>query len=88
MLKMAQHGKESHRLASHALIYKRYMDDIIGADSNADTLLKTRNRIDDLIGHFGFEIKEWLSNDKHIGKMKRKFSAFGITYAMTRLARQ
>ena len=38
MLKLVKHGKESHPLAVDALIYKRYMDDIV----DANVLVKTR----------------------------------------------
>ena len=80
MLKMAEHGKESHPLAANALIYKRYMDDIVDASSDANVLVKTRKEIDELIGGFGFQIKEWISNNKRIGEVVKEKKILGIQY--------
>ena len=39
------------------------MDDILDANSSADKIEATRNETTELLGKFGFEIKEWFSND-------------------------
>ena len=63
MLKMAQYGKETHPLAAKALVNDRYMYDIAEAKSDVRVLVQIRNEVTDLIGRFGFEIKEWLTKN-------------------------
>ena len=69
MVKAAQSGKESHPLAHRALLYKRYMDDIIDASDDEIKVISTRDQVTDLIGRFGFEIKHWYSNNCNVGNV-------------------
>ena len=71
MVKMAQSGKESHPLGSKALLFKRYIDDMLNSSSKIEVLIQTRDEIDKLIGKFGFNVKEWISNHSEIGTVKK-----------------
>ena len=80
MLKIAQSGKETHPVAAHTLIKKRYMDDIADASNDENLLIRIKNETSDLLGKFGFQIKEWWSNNEKIGTVKEKMKILGIRF--------
>ena len=80
MIKVAEHGKISHPYASFALLFKRFMDDIFEANNNKEILRQTRNEIEDLLGKFGFSIKEWYSNEPELGEGASSKKILGIEY--------
>ena len=80
MVRVAEHGKFSHPHASQALLFKRFMDDILDSNSKIEVLRTTRNEMDGLIGKFGFNIKEWYSNDKERGMNLKSKKILGIQY--------
>ena len=82
MVKMAHHGHESHPLASNALINNRFMDDLLNANSNAKVLKTIRNEVTELIGKFGFDVKEWFSNHPMIGSVQKMKKVLGIRWDM------
>ena len=80
MIKVAEHGKTSHPNASQALLFNRYMDDILDPKNNEKKLKDTRDEIDELIGEFGFNIKEWRSNNANLGSNVKSKKILGIQY--------
>ena len=50
------------------------------AKSDVRVLVQIRNEVSDLIGLFGFEIKEWLSNDNSVGTLVKEMKIIGIRY--------
>ena len=79
MVKAAQSGKDSHPIAYPALLYKRYMDDIIDADDHEIKIVSTRDQMTDLIGRFDFEIEHWYSNNPNVGNVVEKTKVVGLT---------
>lgn len=69
MKRIAIMKRESHTRASEVLLRKRYMDDIVDADDNQETILNTKREVDEVLGEFGFSIKEWYSNNSNVGKV-------------------
>ena len=59
---IAYEGRISHPKASEILMDKIYMDDIGDANQSEKELRCTRDEINQLLGNFGFIIKEWFSN--------------------------
>ena len=80
MVKIAHHGKETRALASQVLLFKRYMDDILDSNSDEKLLVQTRKEVNELIGKFEFEIKEWFSNNPRIGSTLKEKNILGIRY--------
>ena len=80
MIKVAEHGKTSHPNASQALLFNRYMDDILDSKSNEKKLKDTLDEIDELIGQFGFNITEWRSNNVNLGISVKSKKILGIQY--------
>ena len=80
MLKVAQSGKSSLPLGSQTLMKKRYMDDIGTASNDENFLIRIKKETSQLLGNFGFEIKEWLSNNEKVGKMKEDMKILGDRY--------
>ena len=58
------------------------MVDLINSNSNATILRRTRSQVDELIGKFGFEIKEWFSNHPKVGCAKKSKKVLGVTWDM------
>ena len=67
MLKIAVDGKEKYPFAYEAIVDKRYMDDILDANSSERNLMRTRDETEEILGKFGFKIKEWFSNNPMVG---------------------
>ena len=55
-------------------------DDILDAGIGSSKLIKKKNETNILLGKFGFEIKEWLSNNKEIGKVKENGKVLGMLW--------
>ena len=71
MIRIALQKRETHPLAYEVLIKKRYMDDLVDADDEEERIMKTKKEIDEVLGDFGFSIKEWYSNNSRIGKISQ-----------------
>lgn len=71
MIRIALQKKNTHPHATEVLIKKRYMDDLVDADDNEEKIIKTKKEIDEVLGEFGFSIKEWYSNNSRIGKISQ-----------------
>ena len=56
------------------------MDDILDSNSDEKLLVQTRKEVNELIGKFGFEIKEWFSNNPRIGSTLNEKNILGIRY--------
>ena len=56
------------------------MDDILDSNSDEKLLVQTRKEVHELIGKFGFEIKEWFSNNPRIGSTLKEKNILGIRY--------
>ena len=82
MLKIAAYGRDSQTLGSQALLYNRFVDDIMNASSNVEILKETMKQVDELLGKFGFDIKEWFSNNESIGSMVNVRKVLGIAWNM------
>ena len=80
IVKIAHLGKETCALASQVLLFKRYMDSILNSNSDEKLLVQTRKEVDELIGKFGFEIKEWFINNPRIGSTSKEKNILGIRY--------
>ena len=70
MIKIAQSGKTTHPLGYKCLYHKRYMDDIMDACNDKIKLRKIKDEVTELLGKFGFQIKNWYSNHRDIGTIK------------------
>jgi hypothetical protein len=70
MRKIAQAGKAEFPAATTMIEKKRYVDDFQDANSHPEELVSQRDGLDELLGRFGFEIKEWLSNHPDVGNVK------------------
>ena len=81
MIKVAEKGKESHPYASFALLFKRFMDDILDANNNKKVLKETKDQIDSLLGIFGFDIKKWHSNHPELGEALKSKKILGVEYS-------
>ena len=77
---IARSGKSELPMAAYMLENKRYVDDLQDANSSASKLIKQRDEVDELLGRFGFEIKEWISNNPDIGKVKEKMKILGTSW--------
>ena len=80
MIKMAQVGKETHPLASNMLLKNRYVDDIIESSSFENKLTEAKHQVDELIGRFGFNIKNWYCNNSNIGTKVDKTKLLGLIW--------
>ena len=80
MVKMAHHGNKTHQHAARALLFKQYIDDISDSCSDKELLKLTCTEIDDLIGQFGFSVKDWISNHPEIGTTRKSKKILGINY--------
>ena len=67
-------------VASNALLFKRFVDDIIESNSTKQGLMDTKRETDELIGMFGFKIKEWYSNMRDLGAQLKSKKILGIQY--------
>ena len=67
MVRISKFGRNTHPEASKALLNERYVDDLTGSGNDEKRIIKKRNQIVDLIGQFGFEVKEWFSNRVNVG---------------------
>ena len=60
---IAFQNKDTHARARDVLINKRYMDGVIDANDCEDEIIRTKNEIGEVLGEYGFKIKEWFSNN-------------------------
>ena len=77
---IAYEGRISHPKASEILMNKRYMDDIGDANQSEQELRCTRDEINQLLGTFGFKIKEWFSNNPSVGTVMDKIKVLGLNW--------
>ncbi len=80
MRMIAQAGKTELPKAASMIEKKRYVDDLQDANSIPDELIKQREEVDELLGRFGFEIKEWRSNNSDIGTVKDNLKMLGTRW--------
>ena len=66
---IAFQNKDTHARARDVLINKRYMDDVIDANDSEDEIIRTKHEISEVLGTYGFKIKEWFSNNIAGGKV-------------------
>ena len=59
---------------------KRYVDDVQDANSDMQELELARDETEELLGRFGFDIKEWLSNHPVIGHVKESNKILGTRW--------
>ena len=69
MKRIAIEKKESHPRAYEVLMKKRYMDDLLDADNEEREIMKSKLEVDDILGEFGFKVKEWYSNNERVGSV-------------------
>ena len=80
MMRISVRGKSEYPHGSNVIANKRYVDDILDASSNISELIQKRNETTQLLGNFGFEIKEWHSNNPNIGTVKENGKVLGLNW--------
>ena len=84
MIKIAEAGSNSHPNTSMVLLHKRYMDDLIDAENDESNLMDTRYQVDNILGKFGFEIKEWFSNNSKLGTVLDQTKVLGLKWNISK----
>ena len=80
MKRIAAGGRTSHPYGAEVLDDKRYVDDILDASSKMEEIIQKRKETTDLLGKFGFEIKEWRSNNPDLGTVKKHGKVLGLNW--------
>ena len=82
MKKIAAVGKDDYPLAYETLMNKRYVDDIADASSNEQLIINKRQETEELLGKFGFQIKQWYSNNQRVGVSANDQKVLGLKWDM------
>ena len=80
MMRISASGKSNYPYGSDVIANKRYVDDILDACSNISEIIQKRNETTQLLGKFGFEIKEWISNNPNVGTVKENGKVLGLNW--------
>ena len=80
MQKIAREGKDEYPLGAAVVEKKRFVDDLLDAGVDSSNLVKKKNETSKLLGKFGFEVKDWLSNREEIGTVKEKGKVLGMIW--------
>ena len=70
MLMVARLGNEDYPFGSKVIEDKKYVDDILDASSQMSEIKLKKDETTELLGKYGFLIKEWFSNHPDIGTVK------------------
>ena len=80
MKMIANEGKEQYPEGAGIVGHKRFVDDLLDAGVDDLKMEKKINETTELLGKYGFEVKEWLSNRESVGKVKRNGKVLGLRW--------
>ena len=80
MKNISIHGKDEFPLGSDMITNSRFVDDLLDSCCDARKLKRKRDEATQLLGQFGFEVKEWLSNNRDLGKVKTNGKILGLPW--------
>ena len=80
MKMIANEGKEQYPEGAGIVGHKRFVDDLLDAGVDDLKMEKKINETTELLGKYGFEVKEWLSNRESVGKVKRNGKVLGLLW--------
>ena len=80
MMKIAEWGRLKYPRGSDVLANKRYVDDLLEAESKFQMVKEKRNETTKLLGNFGFEVKNWNSNNSRIGTVNEDGKVLGMNW--------
>ena len=72
MLKIAALGKTEYPMGSDVLVNTRYVNDLLESSSEIKPINQKRIETTELLGTFGFQVKNWKSNNSHQKKIKQR----------------
>ena len=80
MHKIAREGKEDYPLGSVVVEKKRFVDDLLDSGIESPKMIQKQNETSALLGKYGFNIKEWMSNRDEVGKVKENGKVLGVLW--------
>ena len=80
MRKIASWGRDRYPCASKIIANDRYVDDILHSCSDVSDIIRRRDVTTELLGKFGFEIKDWKSNHYEVGTIEENGKVLGLRW--------
>ena len=80
MQRIAEDGKERYPLDSEVVKKRRFVDDLVDAGIGTLKLVHKKEETSKLLGEYGFQIKEWLSNNSEVGTVKPNGKILGLLW--------
>ena len=77
---IAAEEKEQFPEGSDVICKKRFVDDLLDSGISHSRMIQKRDETSQLLGKYGFEVKEWLSNRKNIGRVKENGNVLGMIW--------
>ena len=77
---IAEEEKDQFPEGSDVICKKRFVDDLLDSSISNTKMIQKRDETSKLLGQYGFEIKEWLSNRNDVGRVKENGKVLGMLW--------